>query len=203
MTKIYEISRSLQNGATLEQALQLAGRIGLAAHIEGDMLVLDGVIMTTPEGGEPEVSRTSSIDEALEEALEEEAGYRGIDEMPCVVSVKAFHPAFSPSGDMLEAQVRWRTELLQEPEPPCSGPGHEWTAPIEVVGGVSENPGVWANSDGGVSITEICPHCGMTKYTDTIWTHPATGTTWEGVVRYDAQAHREAALQWAASLAEK
>jgi len=46
-----------------------------------------------------------------------------------------------------------------------TGHEHAWKAPHEVVGGVRENPGVWAVTDGtGVSITEVC-QCGAYRHT--------------------------------------
>lgn len=50
--------------------------------------------------------------------------------------------------------------------PECTESEHDWTSPVEVVGGIKENPGVWVNG-GGVIIDEICRHCGALKRTDT------------------------------------
>lgn len=52
-------------------------------------------------------------------------------------------------------------------EPDCEdGQSHDWQSPIEVVGGLDENPGVFG-SGGGVKITEVCRHCGCYRDTDT------------------------------------
>ena len=51
-------------------------------------------------------------------------------------------------------------------EPSCSDDEHHWTAPHHIVGGITENPGVWGHG-GGVTIHEICEHCGTHRHTDT------------------------------------
>jgi hypothetical protein len=58
------------------------------------------------------------------------------------------------------------TVQLDEDEPECSDLEHSWQSPIELVGGIKENPGVWGHG-GGVIITEVCMHCGCKKITDT------------------------------------
>jgi hypothetical protein len=51
-------------------------------------------------------------------------------------------------------------------EPACPGGEHEWANPLEVVGGIPENPGVSGNG-GGVTIREVCMRCGCERRTDT------------------------------------
>lgn len=52
-------------------------------------------------------------------------------------------------------------------EPRCSSEnGHEWCAPVEVVGGIRENPGVWGKHS-GVVITRVCRNCGWYHVLDT------------------------------------
>lgn len=63
----------------------------------------------------------------------------------------------------------WHTIAL-EPEPPKCSDGdrdsHDWHSPIEIVGGIKENPGVWGHG-GGVIIYECCMYCGCARITDT------------------------------------
>lgn len=60
-----------------------------------------------------------------------------------------------------------REYTLEQPEPECThADGHDWQSPIELVGGVAENPGVHGHG-GGVIITECCMHCGCRRVTDT------------------------------------
>jgi hypothetical protein len=60
------------------------------------------------------------------------------------------------------------TTAIEQPEPKCSAGEHDWQAPLAIVGGIAENPGVWGHG-GGVKITEVCMHCGCGcgKLTDT------------------------------------
>jgi hypothetical protein len=50
--------------------------------------------------------------------------------------------------------------------PECSEVEHDWQSPIELVGGIKENPGVWGHQ-GGVIVHEVCMNCGCGKTTDT------------------------------------
>jgi len=56
----------------------------------------------------------------------------------------------------------------------CTGDGHKWTSPYEIVGGLKENPGVTGNG-GGLIIREICKYCQLEKVTNTWDTNPETG----------------------------
>lgn len=59
--------------------------------------------------------------------------------------------------------------------PKCSArQGHQWETPHEVVGGLRENPGVFGHG-GGVTMTEVCAHCGCRKVTDTWAQDPVDG----------------------------
>jgi hypothetical protein len=67
-----------------------------------------------------------------------------------------------------------RTIQIDPPEPECSGGKHDWQSPIEIVGGIKENPGVQGHG-GGVIIHEVCLHCGCERVTDTWAQNPETG----------------------------
>lgn len=60
-------------------------------------------------------------------------------------------------------------------EPECPEGEHDWIAPYDVVGGCKSNPGVWG-SGGGVTIGEVCLHCGCSRHTDTWAQDPSDGT---------------------------
>lgn len=67
------------------------------------------------------------------------------------------------------------TVTIDPEEPECAGGHeHEWQSPIGIVGGIAENPGVWGHA-GGVTIHEVCPHCGAHRHTDTWAQRPDTG----------------------------
>lgn len=64
---------------------------------------------------------------------------------------------------------------LDPEEPDCvDGEEHDWQSPIELVGGIQENPGVWGHG-GGAVITEACMRCGCGKETDTWAQDRSTG----------------------------
>ena len=68
-------------------------------------------------------------------------------------------------------------EHTVEPTPPECLDGtdsHQWTSPIEIVGGIKENPGVHGKG-GGVVIHEVCRQCGAHRHTDTWTTDRQTG----------------------------
>lgn len=73
--------------------------------------------------------------------------------------------------------------------------GHSWTsnAPVSVLGGIKENPGVWGSGHGGVSMKEVCRCCGMYKTTDNGATLPSNGTQATSISYEDAD---EASLKW-------
>ena len=70
----------------------------------------------------------------------------------------------------------------EEPECPEEDE-HRWASPYEILGGLEENPGVWANG-GGVVITEVCLHCGCSRRTDTWAQDPTDGEQGLKSVRY-------------------
>jgi hypothetical protein len=79
---------------------------------------------------------------------------------------------------------RWRVTVPVHPEEPdCPGGGHEWRAPVEVVGGLKENPGVWTHG-AGVVYREVCRHCGTYRVTDTWAQDPETGEQGLEAVEY-------------------
>lgn len=69
-------------------------------------------------------------------------------------------------------------------EPGCWGTHHDWCAPVDVVGGIPESPGVHGHG-GGVVATEVCSRCGMYRIEDTWATDPATGEQGLRSLRYE------------------
>lgn len=77
------------------------------------------------------------------------------------------------------------TITLEAEEPDCTdGQQHDWQSPVEIVGGIKENPGVWGNG-GGVKIHECCMHCGCERVTDTWAQNHDTGEQGLTSVRYE------------------
>ena len=80
-----------------------------------------------------------------------------------------------PSGQGDEdAQAESITVSVDPQEPACSEAAHDWQSPHDIVGGLKENPGVQGHG-GGVTIHEVCSHCGRSRWTDTWATDPDTG----------------------------
>jgi hypothetical protein len=89
---------------------------------------------------------------------------------------------------------RWRIVVPVDPEEPdCPGGEHEWCSPIEVVGGMAENPGVWGHG-AGVVVREVCRNCGTYRITDTWAQDPDTGEQGLTAVWYEEA--DEASLAW-------
>jgi len=51
---------------------------------------------------------------------------------------------------------------LNPPEPTCREEEHEWVAPLKLVGGCSQNPGVYGEGPGIVA-KDVCRHCGCLR----------------------------------------
>lgn len=66
-------------------------------------------------------------------------------------------------------------ESWDVPVPPClDDREHDWQSPVEIVGGIDENPGVFGHG-GGVVIYECCMVCGCGHKIDTWAQDPWTG----------------------------
>jgi hypothetical protein len=77
------------------------------------------------------------------------------------------------------------TVAIDPEEPECSDEnGHEWAAPVDIVGGCKESPGVYGHA-GGVTISEVCVHCGCRKLIDTWAQRRDTGEEGLKSLRYD------------------
>jgi hypothetical protein len=70
------------------------------------------------------------------------------------------------AGEDIEDDAETITIAVEPEEPECTEADHDWCNPLEVVGGIESNPGVWGHG-GGVEITEVCRHCGAYRITDT------------------------------------
>ena len=98
-------------------------------------------------------------------------------------------------GERAEA----RNYEIEPPQPRCSASAHDWRSPHVVVGGLEDNPGVWA-SGGGVEIVEVCAACGRYRETDTWAQNPDNGDQGLRSVKY--READETSLSWIAREAE-
>ena len=69
-------------------------------------------------------------------------------------------------GEEIEDEAETITVEVEPEEPECQEADHDWCSPLEVVGGIESNPGVWGHG-GGLKITEVCRHCGAYRITNT------------------------------------
>lgn len=70
------------------------------------------------------------------------------------------------------------TETIDPDEPPCpvrNTAGHDWSGDHQLVGGLTENPGVFSSGHGQVKTVEACAACGARKTDDLGGTDRATG----------------------------
>ena len=116
--------------------------------------------------------------DALEDAIKEaedwvQDGEYGQDEHSVSVQywVEELPPGDAP--DDWEGEEYSGTVEMHPDEPDCDpldpdaeGEGHDWQRPIEIVGGIKENPGVWGHG-GGIKSTSVCSRCGMYARVDT------------------------------------
>lgn len=79
------------------------------------------------------------------------------------------------------------TVQIDPDEPRCGSGNHDWQSPIELVGGIAENPGVWGHG-GGCYINEVCMCCGTKRVTDTWAQRPDTGEQGLTSVSYERNA---------------
>lgn len=84
-----------------------------------------------------------------------------------------------------------------DPEPPECLPGHthEWMAPLGIVGGSQNSPGVHRGTYGGYLIHNVCRYCARHRIRDTNATRPDTGESGLRSVRYEYEDDRT--LAWA------
>lgn len=82
------------------------------------------------------------------------------------------------------------TVAVDPVEPRCSERAHDWQSPIEIVGGIEENPGIVGHG-GGVIISECCMHCGCKRTTDTWAQRRDTGEQGLTSVKYEEGGYAE------------
>lgn len=93
-----------------------------------------------------------------------------------------------------------RNIALDPPEPDCDAGHHEWCSPHSVVGGIAENPGVWGKG-GGVTIKQVCRHCGYYRHRDTWAQRYDTGE--QGLDSVEYCDPDDASLAWVEAQAEE
>jgi hypothetical protein len=86
---------------------------------------------------------------------------------------------------------RERCKVVLHPKvPSCTQDEHDWQSPHSIVGGLKENPGVHGHG-GGVTIAEVCMHCGCERVTDTWAQDPVTGEQGLESVKYTPRKYQD------------
>lgn len=133
------------------------GRTGNLDYLIGD------------ECGNDLIVQAGSLNEALD--IAKDWALNGAWESKREVSVFAVrfdtnerYGGSDPRGSEMKAR-KWATvEVGEDPEPPsCVGRSHDWRKPHRVVGGLRENPGVWATGGTTHTYLSVCRHCGAYK----------------------------------------
>ena len=91
------------------------------------------------------------------------------------ITVSVWRRGIDSDGDWCQVERESHKIALEPEEPACiDGDGHDWQAPLEIVGGIKQNPGVWGHG-GGVTIHEVCVRCGCGRTIDTWAQDPVDG----------------------------
>ncbi len=77
-------------------------------------------------------------------------------------------------GKTSTANTEFVTVSIAPDEPKCGKSAHDWRAPYEIVGGLTDNPGVFGQG-GGVRTHTVCVHCGCERVADGWATNPENG----------------------------
>lgn len=136
-------------------------------------------------GDEKEITATSLSDAREQAADWARGGDWNLDEGDETIWVKVY--ITDKDGDDIDS-VRVAIDPIA---PKCSDGGrdsHNWQSPVEIVGGIKENPGVCGHG-GGVTITDVCMACGAKRVRDTWAQDRSTGEQGLDSVRYEARAY--------------
>lgn len=121
--------------------------------------------------GASQTITADSLADAIEQA-EDWARDGDWDAEAGTVWVHAYLIELDEDGEEIDSH---RIKVQIDPdEPVCTESEHDWQAPLAIVGGIREAPGVWGHG-GGVTIQEVCLHCGCGKLVDTWAQDPETG----------------------------
>jgi len=106
--------------------------------------------------------------DSLEEAREQAADWAGDGDYEEITSTFWVDWRLDQRVGEEWEPVAGGTVEFEPDEPICLSrdEDHDWQSPLEVVGGIRENPGVWGHG-GGAVICECCMKCGAQRRTDT------------------------------------
>jgi hypothetical protein len=148
------------------------------------------------DSGASEIIEAESLDAAMDQAREWAAG--GSYDQRVMVSV--YVDEIDADGEAIPDQHDSdEVAAGPEPRPPVTDCGtddddHDWQNPIELVGGLRENPGV-SSTGTRFDYHEVCARCGLRKHSWDQGTQRNPGQLDEGVEYEDAD---ELTLAWVA-----
>lgn len=90
------------------------------------------------------------------------------------VELVSYRPGIRADGRIDHVDSKTHLMTLDAEEPDClPGEDHHWDSPISIVGGIKQNPGVFAKG-GGVISCSVCLKCGCRRTVDT-WADGPSG----------------------------
>ena len=184
-------------------ALCAEHRVESHAHdIDGDALVTIAAGWTADDGNAAVhfPGATCGLEAADEYVTDGDWGDRAATRWASIDAWRIAH-TLDRTGERvtLEIDRESHTVAIEATEPACAdGRAHYWTEPHEIVGGMSESPGIRGHG-GGVCVTSICQHCGIYRTIDTWAQCQSTGEQGLTSVIY-SPADRES-RDWVDSLA--
>jgi hypothetical protein len=141
--------------------------------------MVDGSVCLSPKewhmsDGNAEI--TGEFDSGKEAAQDYvDGGDWGDRSETCWITVRVWRLAVNGDGEIVSVDEDSHKITLEAEEPECTHEdGHDWQSPHEIVGGIKENPGVYGHG-GGVTMEEVCMHCGCGQNTDTWAQDPCDG----------------------------
>lgn len=148
------------------------------------MSVLNAYRLRDPESGVTEEVQAKSIQGARRKAREWAEGGDYANESTVWVDVEIYETVIDADGDECWRHAEDITVPIDPEEPSCTDAAHDWESPIEIVGGIAENTGVFGHG-GGVVMTECCMRCGCARVTDTWAQNPVNGVQGLESVSYE------------------
>jgi hypothetical protein len=159
---------ALQNGASIQDIAKETGW-----PVIDDCLVPEPGTWHADDGNAEIEMEADSGGEAAQEYVD--GGEWGDRSETSWISVWAWREGIDADGEFVAVGRDKYKITLEAEEPECKdGFEHDWQSPLSIVGGCKENPGVYG-SGGGVTIREVCLHCGCKKVTDTWAQDPTDG----------------------------
>ncbi len=176
---IHSLAAAIRHGITTPELLgdQIDG-----CEVIDDCLVVEPSKWTADDGNAAIDIEAETASDACQEYVD--SGDWGDRNETTWVRVSAWLTGIDADGEIVHVGKESRTITLDAEEPECTHDGgHDWQAPLNIVGGCKENPGVWGHG-GGVRIHECCMHCGCEKVTDTWAQNPSNGEQGLTAVEY-------------------